>query len=476
MKLTRLSALIASASLITACGSDSDDGLSAEAKLLNTNADIAYAVYSDSVNTAKDLQTALATFKAEPTAANLLAAKTAWLVAREPYGQSEVYRFRNSPIDDDPTTAEEEDGPEGDLNAWPLGEALIDYVIAEGADFNDGQMTADGNSVGINGGGTVDGATVTANIINTTSITINADLFDGTNATNGDETDVITGYHAIEFLLWGQDLNDDAEGTTGADRDTAVKTQVVADAAEPTNPLATGGQRPLTDFTTDEFAARRHQYLEVVAAKLVSDLENVQAQWAPNVEDNYRAEFVDASNAEAAQTKIAEILFAMGTLSYGELAGERIQVAYAANSQEDEHSCFSDNTHRDIWLNAEGVSNNYYGDYAGYDSDLDGVDDVTTNAVNGFGFDDYLKAKGLSALNTLVEEALSATETAYEAIDARARDGEPFDVLIMDANRGETNPINLVVNALVAQSNGFQEMADQLDLGDVVDEESTGAF
>ena len=119
----KLATLIASSSLLIACGSSSDsDSVSAEAKLLETNAQIAYAVYSDSVTTAKALQTALAAFKEAPTEANLEAAKKAWLVSREPYGQSEVYRFREGPIDN------EETGPEGDLNAWPLGEALIDYV------------------------------------------------------------------------------------------------------------------------------------------------------------------------------------------------------------------------------------------------------------------------------------------------------------------------------------------------------------
>ena len=455
----KLATLIASSSLLIACGSSSDsDSVSAEAKLLETNAQIAYAVYSDSVTTAKALQTALAAFKETPTEANLEAAKKAWLVSREPYGQSEVYRFREGPIDN------EETGPEGDLNAWPLGEALIDYVSVNGADFDDGQVEVVTNSAGINNNGLVDGSIAEENIIQS-NITIEAALLEGNSATNADESDVITGYHAIEFLLWGQDLNAPGTGTDGTNRDTAVKSYV----------FTHGGQRPLTDFTTDENADRRHTYLEVVVAKLISDLEIVQAQWAPNA-DNHRADFVDASDSAATTTKITTIVQAMGTLSYGELAGERMQVAYAGNSQEDEHSCFSDNTHRDVWLNAEGVSNSYYGDYAGYDGNLDGDDNENTMAVSGYGFDDYLEEKGLSNLNADIKVALTATTTQYTAIDTSARNGNPFDVLIMDAQRNAENPINTTIDALKAQSNGFISMAEELNLGTVSVTDTTEAF
>jgi putative iron-regulated protein len=460
MKLTKIAAIIASTTLLIACGSDSDDTAvtSPEARLLETNAQIAYAVYTDSVNTAKDLQTALATFRTTANAANLKAAKKAWLVAREPYGQSEAFRFRDGPIDN------EADGPEGDLNAWPLGEALIDYVIRNDSDF-DTEVEVISNSAGINSNAAVDGTVVEQNIVQS-SVTINAALFDGNSATNADESDVITGYHAIEFLLWGQDLNANAGTTNGTDRETAIKT----------GEFEHGGQRDITDFTTDDDADRRHDYLEVVVSKLISDLESVQAEWAPNA-DNHRGDFVDASNAAATTVKLTTIIQSMGTMSYGELAGERMAVAYDGNSQEDEHSCFSDNTHRDVWLNAEGVANIYYGDYAGYDSNQDSVDDVTTNQVSGYGFDDYLNDKGLSNLSAEISTALKATETQYTALDTAATDNDqPFDVLIMTANHSGTNPVLTTINALKEQSNGFVQMAEGLNLGSVTVTDTTEAF
>lgn len=185
MKFAKLLTCTAVAAVVTACGggssssgdsssssssSSSSGGASASfslenaRKVLNTNADIAFAAYSDSVDTAIALQTAIATFKADPTQANLDAAKIAWLVAREPYGQTEVYRFRLSPIDS--TDYVSEDGPEGDINAWPLGEALIDYVVS-GSDFGADQTGVTAHGTGVN--------YPTENIINS-SVTIDLSL------------------------------------------------------------------------------------------------------------------------------------------------------------------------------------------------------------------------------------------------------------------------------------------------------------
>lgn len=471
MKLNQLAACVAAVSFLTACGSSSDDdsapaiNMEKAQLVLETNADIALAAYTDSVETAIALRTALATFKTTPTEANLEAAKKAWLVAREPYGQTEVYRFRNSPIDS--TDYSSEDGPEGDINAWPLGEALIDYVETNATDFTEDEVGVTANSAGINSDGAVDGSDDTQNIIGTASITIDADLLANT-ATADDEHDVIAGYHAIEFLLWGQDLNTDtdpASTTNGTDRDDAVNTGT------------TGGSRPLSDFvsTVDNDAAdRRHTYLEVAVDKLIADLEAVRDGWKDGVDGNYRDQFTTIDSEADAKQKLTEILTGMGTLSEGELAGERMQIAYSANSQEDEHSCFSDNTHRDVWLNAEGVSNSFYGTYAGYDSNLDGEDDVTTNAItDGYGINDYLRDVGLDSLAEEAATALASTQTNYTAIDTSARDDSPFDVLIMEDNHSATNPVALTIVSLNKQANLIQEIADELGLGTVVDEDAS---
>jgi len=473
MKFIKLAACITSASLLMACGGSSsdNDGTTTPAinmekaqLVLNTNADIAYAAYTDSVVTAEALKAALATFKAAPTEPNLTAAKKAWLVSREPYGQTEVYRFRNSPVDSLDV--------EGDLNAWPLGEALIDYVNTgnDGDDFDNDQIGVTEHGFGDDITAVIDVTNASTKAANTNTIIGNTDivindalLAKGLSA--ADEHDVITGYHAIEFLLWGQDLNTDDQSTTnGTDRNLAV------------NATAAGGQRPIEDFNTDaanpeSLSARRHAYLEVVVNKLIADLEAVQAEWATGSTTNYRATFTTLTNEADATQKLTEILTGMGTLSEGELAGERMQIAFSSNSQEDEHSCFSDNTHRDIWLNAEGVSNSFYGSYAGYDSTLNGEDDVTTNAVDGYGIDEYLTEVGLAGVAVETATALALTEVNYNLIDASARAGTPFDVLIMSPT--EESSVAKTIKSLNAQSRLIQDAADQLGLGVVVEEDAS---
>ncbi len=434
-------------------------------QVLETNADVAFAAYGDSVTTAQALAAAIDAFVASPTEANLAAAKRAWRVAREPYGQTEVYRFRASPIDDtNYDAADGEDGPEGAINAWPLGEALIDYVV-EGSDFGADQIGVSSHATG------VASPIPPNNIISATAIPIDASLLES-GLSAEDERDVLAGYHAIEFLLWGQDLNADGSADTKTSRETGTDT---------------GGHRPVSDYALDatctsgavvhgspEICQRRGQYLRVAVTKLIEDLEGVRDGWAPGAA--YRTAFTTIDDVDHGKAKLLEILIGMGTLSEGELAGERMQIALSANSQEDEHSCFSDNTHRDIVLNARGVSNAYFGTYAGYDGDLDGSDEVTSNAVNGYGIDDYLRHLGLGDAASAMEAALATTETAYVAIDASARAGTPFDVIIMDASAEAAKPVRDAIVSLNAQSTQIANIAVALEVGspdDVVDPDAS---
>ena len=441
-------------------------------KVLTTNADMAHALYADSVDTAKALRAAIDRLIESPTEGRLEEAREAWLVAREPYGQSEVYRFRGSPIDDDPTTDAAEDGPEGAINAWPLGEALIDYVET-GGDFTPAEVGVTDHETG------VEPPIPPNNLIAATDIAIDADLLEKT-VTAEDERDVLSGYHAVEFLLWGQDLDDAHEVTERDDRIEAVKTHGAPN-------VARGGQRPATDFdpancTSGDQPAkavvcqRRGEYLGLVVDKLVADLTEVRDQWDPNGEDNYYHAFTQPADRNEANRRLLEILTGMGTLSEGELAGERMQIALSVNSQEDEHSCFSDNTHRDIALNAEGIANSFHGEYAGYDSDLDGIDDVDARSVSGYGIDDYLRDHGHDDVADSVEAALERTARGYGEIDRLARDGQPFDVLIQDIGAERAQPVKETILSLNAQATQIARIASTLALGSteqVVDPEAS---
>lgn len=410
-------------------GSNGTDGVSSfvtRNDVVTTNANIAYAAYSDSLVTAMQLRSALQSLVSMPTEANFTAAKQAWLDAREPYGQTEVYRFRVGPIDAlkaDGTIGEEGDGPEGRINAWPLGEAIIDYV----APVVDGDSGPEGDPA------------ITGNIIqnasdNGTVITKQTllDLFEA----GDDERNVTTGYHAIEFLLWGQDLNLDGAGAGLRD--------------------ATAGHRPVTDFqhtgtgnvnactagaiaAVDSVCVARGQYLLAAADVLIDDLTTVANAWEPSVGAHYQA-FVAGGDVS-----LAKILEGMGRLSYGELAGERMNIALVTDSQEDEHSCFSDNTHRDIYLNAKGVQNSYLGTYTRVNGEI----------IEGAGIDDLLVVEGQHELANTLRGALEGTMSAASVIDVKAQTGTPFDNLIQ---QGIDQPnVKAVINGLISQTDSIEQ-------------------
>ncbi|QNM97298.1 imelysin family protein [Chitinimonas koreensis] len=249
------------------------------------------ASYQDALGGAKKLQAAVDAFLAAPSEDTLKAARQSWLDAREWYGQTEAFRFYAGPIDSD-------DGPEGRINAWPMDEAYVDYVKGKPR----------------------------AGIINNPKTKLTREALAGLNEKGGEEN-ISTGWHAIEFLLWGQDLSKDGPGA-----------------------------RAYTDFVDGKApnADRRRTYLKIVTDLLVDDLATVAQAWAPNA-SNYRAKFVADKDA------LQKILTGIGTLSRGELAGERMEVALASKAQEDEHSCFSDNTHRDVVANATGIQNVWEG-------------------------------------------------------------------------------------------------------------------
>ncbi len=287
-----------------ACKDDIDQTEILKQEALENYADIVFASYEDSYNTALTLKQKIDEFTANPTPAGFQACKDAWLAARQPYGQTEAYRFYGGPIDD-------ENGPEGLINAWPIDENFIDYVEA----------------------------VPTAGLINdpgtypTISKQILADLNESIS-----ESSIFTGYHAIEFLLWGQDLS-----TTGP------------------------GNRPYTDYVTGGGGTaanqdRRSQYLKVVAELLLENLFEVLEAWKPN--GAYRNQFL---NSTETKVSLGYLFTSLGELSKGELSGERMFVAVDTKDQENEHSCFSDNTIADIKMNFLGLKNVYFGTYTRVD-------------------------------------------------------------------------------------------------------------
>lgn len=378
--------------------------------------DLAYTNYSDALATAEALQVEIETLVKNPSAEALNAAKSAWLAARPSYQQSEVFRFGNAVVDD----------WEGQLNAWPLDEGLIDYVNTDTYEYELG------NDGGI------------ANIVNNKTVgdlkvsRLKPETLASLNEFGGSEANVATGYHAIEFLLWGQDLNGHNPGA---------------------------GNRPWTDYAkgkecTNGDCKRRGQYLEAAVELLVEDLEYMVAQWAP--EGDYRAELL----AGEANTALNKMLFGMGSLALGELAGERIKVALTANSTEDEHDCFSDNTHNSHYYNAKGIANLYYGNYENGDGDV-------TRVV---GLRDYLLVTGRADLVDEADKAFTATEKSLAAVVKSAENGVAFDQLIAPGNAQGKALLNAAINNLVVETSALEKVSLALGIDQLTPDDAGHSF
>ena len=297
-------------------------------------AKIAQVNYSDALNDAKALQMAIEEFASTPNAKTFANAKIAWLNSRESYGQTEIFRLANGPIDaEEGWVADTYGSLEGQLNAWPLDENMIDYTIDANGKRTSGNII---DTVGSFNPGGED-----ARAVNVSNITV--DAITALNE-NGGDANVATGYHAIEFLLWGQDQ----------DYSNFVKDAI-------TNGAKTAGQRPLSDYVSDKNAPRRIAFLKAASAKIVSDLQTVTSAWTENglYKDAFLGKLsgVDASKNLSRKEALKQVIAGMGVFIKSELANERIAVAVLTPSEEDEHSCFSDNTHRDITTNYLGFRN-----------------------------------------------------------------------------------------------------------------------
>jgi putative iron-regulated protein len=347
-------------------GAGSDDTLS---EAVDTYSRIVLASYEDSLAGAEELDAAIADFLADPSAETLADARDAWLTAREPYLQTEAYRFYDGPIDNP------DDGPEGQINAWPLDEAYIDYV--EGDDKT--------------------------GIINDPDETIDAESLLALNEQGG-EKNIATGYHAIEFLLWGQDQSADGPG-----------------------------DRPYTDFVPGGTAGnqeRRGEYLQVTSALLVEQLGGLVDAWKAGDDGNYRAQLLAAKPKEA----LRRILTGITVLSGFETGGERLQTAYDTGDQEDEHSCFSDNTDRDMVQDVRGIQNVYLGKYERTDGDV--VDGTS------------IEAAVAEVDEGLAEDIAERMEQSFDLAQALE---PPFDREIAFDNAAGRKRVLALIDSLAAQ-------------------------
>ncbi len=397
---------LATCAVALGCGAAAmADGQISKADVLDTYANIAEANYADSLITAERLQTAIEGLLEAPSAQALVGARNAWLAARVPYQQSEVFRFGNAIVDD----------WEGKVNAWPLDEGLIDYVDAS------------------YGGPTDENGAAVLNVIANANFTLSGEAVDASAITpalleetlqeaDGVEANVATGYHAIEFLLWGQDLNGHDAGA---------------------------GNRPWTDYAQGDACTggncdRRGDYLRAAMDLLISDLEWMVGQWGD--EGEARTAVTADENAG-----ISAMLTGMGSLSYGETAGERMRLGVMLNDPEEEHSCFADNTHNDHFYNGVGIQSVYLGSY----TRVDGSVVAGPSLAN-------LVAEIDPALDAEMQSKLAAAVLSLSRIKTAAEAGFSYDMMLERGNAAGEALIMGGVNGLIDQTRSIERVVAAL--------------
>jgi putative iron-regulated protein len=397
--------LLAGTSLAAASSSARADAPDAKAILI-AYADIGQAMYQDSITEAEKLKTAVDAFLADPSDQTLNAAKTAWKASRVPYMQTEVYRFGNPEIDD----------LEGNVNSWPLDEGLIDYVDSAYGTTSDSNpyytLNVIANPSLKMGAETIDAAKITPELI--TSLQSAGD----------NEANVAIGYHAIEFLLWGQDLNGTGPGA---------------------------GNRPASDYDlkscTHGNCDRRADYLRSASALLITDLKKMEAVFAPEGEGRKRL-LADP------QAGLVSMFTGLGSLSYGELAGERTKLGLMLHDPEEEHDCFSDNTHNSHYYDQLGMWETYNGSYKRIDG----------SEVQGPSLRALMKVTDIKVAQRVVD-AMKATNAAMTTLKETADSGKmAYDQMIGPDNPEGNKIVQNVVDTLVAQAHGFEAAVGSLGL------------
>jgi putative iron-regulated protein len=375
--------------------------------VLTNYGDIAHAVYEDSLIAAKSLQAAVNVFLADPSQAKLAAARAAWKAARIPYLQSEGYRFGNAAVDQ----------WEGEVNSWPLDEGLIDYVAPSYGTSSD------------------ENPLYTLNVIAHKQIRIGAKQLDASildkkllrqlQQAQGVEANVATGYHAIEFLLWGQDLHGTGPGA---------------------------GERPASDYDvkacTHANCDRRAQYLRAVTDLLVEDMAEMTADWSPG--GKARKELA----AKGQDGGLSTILTGIGSLSYGEMAGERMKLGLILHDPEEEQDCFSDNTHNSHYYDELGMTEIWRGQYTR----------ISGAVVHGASFRDYVMAKSPDTAKRM-DERMADTLAKIKRIKDTGDSGKmAYDQMIAKGNAAGNKMVQDAIDALIAQTRADEAVVAALGL------------
>ncbi|MEQ8819802.1 MAG: imelysin family protein [Sumerlaeia bacterium] len=258
--------------------------------------------YERATEKAEDLERAVETFLLDPSAVSETRAREAWTEAFRAYCATEAFRFSGNPID------AAANGPEPMLNAWPVNGKVVETIVVDTRRFPE----------------------------------LTTELLQKAHAPA--KAQVTTGFHVIEYFLFGPRPN--AEGP---------------------------GAEPFADFTrASPSGPRRAAYLRLAAELLVDQLRYVTDQWRPGSQDNYATALLRMEEPEA----LRRILLGMAALSGTALAEDRLPSQPAALM-----SAIADTSGRDFLTNAVGVHIVYRG---GFDEEIGpGIYDLLVAAGEG---------------------------------------------------------------------------------------------
>ncbi len=402
--LKRITIFLA-ALLCAACQTSTPAGTGTES-ISATYIAIAQASYEDSLLAAREFALAVKDFLAAPDEAGLERAREAWKAARIPYMQTEVFRYGNPLVEEWAFW----------VHGWPINAGMIDYASPDEASFFGNNPYQSANIIGSeileDSAGSIDVANISAELLAETLHQI-----------GGIESNVATGYHVIEFLLWGE----------------------AADAR---------GQRPATDYSlqncSNHHCGRRREYLLAVTDLLVADLREMHESWQEG-----QWAYLEFSNRPD-QEVLAVMLGAMGSLAYGEMAGERIRRSMLSQRPADIHDGFSGNNHHSLIHNARGISNLYLGHYRRSSGEL--LRGASLAAL----VDQRSPGLGVEML-----ARIESTELALQAVSQAAEAAGSFNTLILSGQEEDRALLMRAVNALMEETRTIELIIELFGLQNV---------
>ncbi len=278
--------------------------------------------YSTALNDAQRMKAAIDQMLAKPGEDTLTTARDAWIAARRSWEQTEAFRFYDGPINATDTGP----GPIDRMDAWPVDPAAIDYAEGNptaGIINNMKQALTRATLLGrqAQAGPTLAGPT-------------QAGTAQARATQAGATQPVTTGWHAIEFLLWG----------------------------EQPSTLGEPGDRPVTDYLPGQpNNDRRRAYLKLVTDMLIEDMRYLVESWEPKTRNSYAGAFRLLNQREA----LGRMMNGAAQLAVQELATKRLAAALDSGDRHLLTSQFSEDSYEDFVFALRGIRNVWTGDQGG---------------------------------------------------------------------------------------------------------------